>query len=173
MSLSSSPPQGTNRGINEGGTHWGRVEQLTWHLLIHFPLTTSPKNSDVNWNPKISESYFWTKSWLSHILPYLPLHKRSGGNGVMWLLYGNLNEKDGCWWVSLHVLQQNTFLQTCQQRSLQNKAGTGINPEKWRSRGGRRSCEDLSPVTCDNFYWKARSTSLTSSPVSLNFLTSI
>lgn len=59
--------------INEGGIHWDRVEaqgleQLSWNFLIHFPLTTSPKNSDVNWNPKISESSEPSHGWVTSCL---------------------------------------------------------------------------------------------------------
>lgn len=73
-------------------------------LLVHLPLTIIPKNSQCELKPEdFRESYFLTESQMSHILPYLTLHKWSRENGVMWLLYGNLNEKYGCWHAFLNM----------------------------------------------------------------------
>lgn len=102
VSLISFTPQRTTESMpSEEGILGGFVEDqglehlsliFSWFTFLFLPV---PRIPEVNWNQKISESYFWTQSWLSHILPYLALHKRPRENGMMWLLCSDLNEKDG------------------------------------------------------------------------------
>lgn len=123
--LSSFPPQRTGGLMSfEKGIHGFMVEDhvleqlpwnFSWFTFIWLPVQRVP---NVNWNQNTSESYFSTKSWLSHILPYLTLHKWSRENSVMWLLYGNLNEKDGCWHAFLNMWYSKSCCRTKEAQTL-------------------------------------------------------
>lgn len=125
---------------------------FSWFSFLFLPVPRIPK---VNWSQEISESYFWTQSWLSHILPYLTLHKWPRENGTMWLLCGNFNEKDGCWHAFLNMWY--TKILFCRTVSKGHCRTKEVQALIWDNDGQEVAggSEKMSLLMCDNFYWKA------------------